>query len=66
MTDRGKFMVYCVEVYKNAKRLTGRQVSSLFSEYDVWDYVYSCFDALHTTGEKYIINDIDLFIQARQ
>ena len=30
------------------------------------EYVRSYFEALHTTGEKYIVNDIDLFIEARQ
>ena len=31
-----------------------------------WDYVYSCFEALHTTGANYIVEDIDLYIEARQ
>ena len=30
------------------------------------DYVYSCFEALHTTGANYIVEDIDLYIEARQ
>lgn len=52
MSREGKFLVYCIERYKSAKGLTGRQVSELFSKYNVWDYIYSCFEALHTTGEK--------------
>ena len=32
----------------------------------VWNYIYSCFEALHTTGENYIVEDIDLYIEARQ
>ena len=55
------FLGYCIEIYKSAKHLTGKQVSELFSKYDVWDYIYSCYGALHTTGERYIIEDIDLF-----
>ncbi len=65
MSKEGRFLVYCVETYKDAKKLTGKQVSELFSKYDVWDYVYECFGALHTTGDMYIVNDIDLFIEAR-
>ena len=42
MTRQGDFLIYCVETYKNAKHLTGRQVAELFTRYDVWDYVYSC------------------------
>jgi len=66
MSKEGVFLVYCTEQYKSAKGLTGMQVSELFSKYSVWDYIYSCFEALHTTGENYIIQDIDLYIEARQ
>ena len=58
--------IYCVETYKNAKHLTGKQVAELFTHYRVWDYVYSCFEALHTTGANYIVEDIDLYIEARK
>ena len=66
MSKEGIFMIYCVEQYKSAKRLTGRQVSELFSRYYVWDYIYSCFEALHTTGVNYIVQDIDLYIEAHR
>ncbi|MBQ8538595.1 MAG: DUF3791 domain-containing protein [Ruminococcus sp.] len=46
--------------------LTGKQVAELFSQYSVWDYIYSCFEALHTTGTNYIIDDIDQYIEARK
>ena len=59
-------MIYCVEQYKSAKKLTGKQVCELFSQYSVWDYIYSCFEALHTTGTNYIINDIDQYIETRK
>jgi len=66
MSRQGDFMVYCTEQYKSAKKLSGKQVSELFSRYQVWDYIYSCFEALHTTGVNYIVDDIDLYIAARQ
>ena len=66
MSKEGRFTVFCTEIYKSAKKLTGKEVAELFTRYSVWDYVYSCFEALHTTGDKYIIEDIDLYIAARQ
>ena len=66
MSRQGDFMIYCIEQYKSAKRLTGKQVSELFSQYSVWDYIYSCFEALHTTGANYIIDDIDQYIENRK
>ena len=66
MSKQGNFMIFCTEQYKAAKQLTGKQVSELFTRYEVWDYIYSCFEALHTTGTNYIIEDIDSYISARQ
>ena len=65
MSKEGNFLIYCTKQYKSAKSLTGRQVSELFTTYRVWDYIYSCFEALHTTEEKYIVEDIDLYIETR-
>ena len=66
MDREGKFLVYCLEMYRAAKNLSGKQVIELFKQYGVSDYVTTCYDALHTTGASYIIEDIDLFIEARQ
>ena len=60
------FFIYCIEIYKNAKALSGKQVMALFNKYHVPEYVVSYFEALHTTGERYIVDDIDLYIAARQ
>lgn len=66
MSKEATFLIYCIEIYKNAKDLSGRQVMSLFSRYNVLEYIVNYFEALHTTGENYIVNDIDMYIAARQ
>ena len=66
MSKQGEFLVFCIEMYKRAKDMTGRQAFELFRRYGVVDYVMSCYEALHTTGTNYIVEDIDLFIEARQ
>lgn len=66
MSKEGNFLIYCIEQYKSVKNLTGKQVSKLFSSYRVWEYIFSCFEALHTTGVNYIVEDIDLYIEARR
>ena len=66
MSRQGDFLIYCTEQYKSSKNLTGKQVADLFTLFRVWDYIYSCFEALHTTGVNYIVEDIDLYIEARQ
>lgn len=59
-------MIFCAEQYKFAKHLTCRQLAALFSKYQVWKYLYSCYEALHTMGTNYIIEDIDLYIGTRK
>jgi hypothetical protein len=66
MSREGKFLVYCLEMYRAAKKLTGKQAIDLFKHYGVIDYIMSFYESLHTTGANYIIEDIDLFIEARQ
>ncbi len=66
MSQAGAFTVFCAEQYKNAMKLTGKQVAELFAKYGVWDYVYSCFEALHTTGNRYIVEDINQYIETRR
>ena len=66
MSKEIKFMIYCLEIYKSEKNLTGRQVMNLFKRYRVTDYIIDYFEALHTTGMQYIVDDIDLYISARQ
>lgn len=66
MSSQGKFMIFCAEQYKLAKGLTGKQLAELFSRYRIWEYVYNCYEALHTTGTNYIIEDIDLYIDAHK
>ena len=65
MSIEGKFLIYCLETYRAAKQMSGRQVFEMFKSYGVIDYLLSCYEALHTTGAGYIIEDIDLFVEAR-
>ncbi|MCL2813465.1 MAG: DUF3791 domain-containing protein [Oscillospiraceae bacterium] len=66
MSKEGKFLVFCLEIYKADRHLSGKQVIELFKRYDVINYILSCYEALHTTGANYIIEDINLFVEARQ
>ena len=66
MSKELPFIVLCIEEYKNQKNLNGKDVVSLFDKYAVFDYIRTFYEALHTTGTKYIIEDIDLYINSRK
>lgn len=64
--NRLDFMVYCIEIYKNVKGLKGKDVLELFNRYRVFDYIKATYEALHTTGKDYIVEDLDIYINARK
>lgn len=66
MSNECSFLIFCIEQYKSAKDLTGKQVMDLFHRYGITEYIVDCFEALHTTGTNYIIADIDSYIKERQ
>ena len=62
MKAEGRFLVYCMELYRLEKSLTGKQVLELFKECNVIGYIMACYESLHTTGWQYTFEDIDGFI----
>ena len=57
------FMVYCIEEYRNAKKLTGRQVITIFNKYHVYDFIEKSYDALHTYGGDEITWNISEYVR---
>ena len=63
MGGNAEFIAYCIEEYKAAKGLTGKEVILLFKKYDVIDYIVTCYGALHTMGGAAIVEDIDSLVK---
>lgn len=66
MSDIAQFKVFCLERYKSEYKMKGRDAFYLFKQYGVLDYLGSFYDVLHTFGDKYIVQDINEFIQNRK
>lgn len=65
MSKETAFAVFCLENYKVYRALTGKQAVQLFMQHGVFDYLREFYDVLHSTGHKYIINDIDIYLKSR-
>ncbi len=59
------FTVFCLESYKQVHHMTGKDTLEVFDENEVFDYIRKSYDILHTTGEAYIVKDIDRYIDLR-
>ena len=64
--DIGYFLSFCIEQYKNAKGMDGAEVIDTFAKYDVFDYLDTHFEILHTPSRQWILEDIDEYINLRK
>ena len=66
MDDRLDFTIYCIENYKVRKNMTGYEAMVLFDKYMVFEFIEETYEALHTVGIEYIIDDITGYIETRR
>ncbi|GCD11584.1 hypothetical protein Ctaglu_32070 [Clostridium tagluense] len=46
--------------------MTGKAALKVFNDYNVFGYIKSFYDVLHSTGQDYIVEDIDIYISSRR
>ncbi len=64
--DIAYFISFCIEQYKNEKKITGEAASHILYEYGVLNYLCEHYEVLHTQSRQWILEDIDEFIKLRQ
>jgi hypothetical protein len=64
MSANAEFIAYCLEEYKAAKGITGKEVITLFKKHNIINYIVTCYGALHTMGGLAIAEDIDSLIDS--
>ena len=62
MDKEGKFLIYCIERYRQIKGLTGAEAVVLFNEYGIMEFVRKFFDLLHINSDECIVKEIDDYI----
>ena len=66
MSGAGKLLIYCIETCRRTKHISERAACEPFRYTSADDYVRRCYGALHTTGEQYILADIEGFMRRHQ
>jgi hypothetical protein len=64
--DRLLFLSFCIEQYKQAKGITGEKAMSILNHYGVLDYLNDCYEPLHTQGSRWLLAEMDEFIENRK
>ena len=66
MNSTQTFIIFCIEAYKNKKKMTGKDVLSEFEKFNIFVFLSDFYDILHTQSMKYIIEEISEFIKKRK
>lgn len=65
MAHTTRFVVFCLEAYKRAEGLSGRQSAELFVSHGVTGYLREGYDVLHSLGESALVEDVRKYLQVR-
>jgi len=60
-----QFQLFCLESYRTQIGISGMKALDDFKKFKVFDYLAAGYDVLHTQGKKYILADINDFLQKR-
>lgn len=60
------FKVFCIENFREAKKMGAEEVLLLFSNHKVFDFLDETFELLHTQDAAYIIDTITTYIKNRR
>ena len=58
------FLASCVEIYKREKGLSGREAYAYMSRTGADDFIVQCWEGLHMTSPRYIVDSIDEYIKS--
>lgn len=59
MSPEGKFLIYCMELFRREKRMSGAEVADYFARHRLCEYVAEFFAVLHTWGDRKIMEDLE-------
>lgn len=60
------FKMFCIENYREQKKLTSKEALLLFSSHGVFDFLHDNFEMLHTQDTEYIIDTITTYISKKK
>ena len=57
--------VRLIQEFCEKHNISIRRGNEIFNENQIWNYMEDCYESLHTSGDKYILNDLEEVLQLR-
>jgi hypothetical protein len=56
------FLSFCIEQYKNAKRISGKESLAILEKTGTLEYLEKFYEPIHTQSPQWILNEIDEYV----
>ncbi len=64
--DLAYFVAFCIEIYKNANDMNGADVSRLFNETKLTEFLVDNFESIHTQSPQWILEEINEYLSSHK
>jgi len=66
MNDKVRYLIFCIETYKEQRNLTGAQVYDLFKKYNFVEFIIDLYELLHIQGTKRLLEELDEYQNSQE
>jgi hypothetical protein len=60
------FLSFCIEQYKNAMGITGKESMEILDRTGTLAYLEECYEPIHTQSPQWILQEIEDYINSRK
>ena len=66
MNEKVKYLIFCIETYKEQRNMTGAQVYDLFKKYKFDEYIIDLYELLHIQGTRRLLEELDEYQSSQE
>jgi hypothetical protein len=66
MDNKIKYLLFCMETYKQHRHMTGKQVYALFKKYRFDEYILDLYELLHIQGTRRLLEELDEYREIQE
>jgi len=65
MNEKVKYLIFCMETYKQQRNLTGAKMYEIFKKYNFIEYIIDLYELLHIQGTRRLMEELDEYQYAQ-
>lgn len=66
MDEKVRYLIFCMETYRQMRDMTGLQVYEHFKKYHFDEYIIDLYELLHIQGKKRMLAELDEYQHSQE